>query len=57
VADTARQGTGNPATARRLGAGLDSATLAELEELLDIALDCGRVEHARELRARILALR
>jgi hypothetical protein len=32
-------------------------TLEQLEEALDIALDAGRLEKARELRDRIRALR
>jgi hypothetical protein len=41
----------------RVDAGLDSVTMADLEELLDIALDAGRLEKARELRDRIKAAR
>jgi len=56
VAETpAQPAAGNPAIPGRLDAGLDALTVAELEELLDVALDAGRLDKARGLRDRIKA--
>jgi hypothetical protein len=47
-----RSGEANPATSGQLDSSLD-----ELQEMLSIALDAGLLEKARELHARIKALR
>jgi len=54
-----QRGGANLATARRLDPGLDSdpMTLEQLEQLLDVALDAGRIEVAKRLRDRIRGLR